>query len=260
LKFSKNIIYCILFVCFALSLLSASSYNPHIKNNIIYNVVNNTAFVNLDKENLYKYKSGTISHSLNFKQNLGTNSVIIAKATIYETHLKYAKIRFSPIQKIKPKILYDISQSPQNGDRFTPLSVRNLYILIAPNYDTYAFITNHYTKARFLPIDLFAMNLKSSNQALPTKSDFTSFCVSNSLSDIVFLLQNELVFVDCYSFKPYKSIKLSQISNNAIVLNAVNNKSQMPFFTNVEEIKNSIFDFSYIETNYTKYYKKLLGI
>ena len=260
MKLSKNIIYCILFLCFGLSWLSASSYNPQIKNNIIYNVDGNSAFVNLDKTSLYKYKSGTISHTLKFKQSLGTNRVIVSKAVIDEVYSKYAKIKFQKIHKIKPKILYDISQNPQNGDLFVMDSERNLHILIAPNYESYAYITSHYRQVRFLPIDLFAMSLKASSHALPSKEDFSSFCNLNLVSDVIFALENKLVFVDCNSLKPYKQIAISSISKNPLNPNITTTNFHMPFFTNIQEIKNSIFDFSHVSIDYTKYYKSLLGI
>jgi len=261
LQLSKNIIFVFLYFCLFILPLSASSYNPHIKNNIIYNVDGNSAFVNLDKTSLYKYKSGTISHLLPSKQdNSEPNRVIVSKAVIDEVYSKYAKIKFQKIHKIKPKILYDISQNPQNGDLFVMASERNLYILIAPNYESYAYITSHYRQARFLPIDLFAMSLKASSHALPSKADFSSFCNLNLVSDVIVALENKLVFVDCNSLKPYKQIAISSISKNPLNPNITTTNFHMPFFTNIQEIKNSIFDFSHVSIDYTKYYKSLLGI
>jgi hypothetical protein len=248
--------------------LEAASYNSKIKNNIIYNVAGNKAFVNLDKNFNHKYKSGIIvSKIFSSSRNTKKHLAIVSNAVIDKVYKRYAIIKFIKIKKIKAQILFDTSLKAKNGDKFILNSERSLSLLIAPNYESYSYVVKHYPKMRFITIDLFAMYLKSIRKPLPQKEHFISFCDKNLIADIMIVLEGKLLKVDCYSFKQYDSINLQKrhpktrehIQHGALSIKDTNKKQMSPFFTNIINIEKGFFDLKFYDNTYNEHYKMLLN-
>ncbi len=172
------------------------------------------------------------------------HSTIVARAIL----VKSDEVQFTTFKALaqpnlpKPKLL------PQVGDEVIIGYLYDRAIAIAPNFQLYSQIT------RTLPLDwihpdLFAAELAKTKHPAPTKEDFENFCDKFALAKVVIALKNEAKVLDCYTFTTLKSLPLAGETN----------VTKLPFYTRINKISGSLFDFfgSNEINNYYSYYTKL---
>ena len=208
----------------------------------ILKVFKDNAIIN--KGNLKEGQSGAIVHKFKDK-----NEIILKYAYVIKSNEKNSTIKFSKIKILPQEALANTNLKPSKGDAFI---LNHLYynsLIIAPNFQSYLKVKNMYKKYNFLNPDYFAAFLKLDQNPAPNKNDFQHFCIDNQIGTIFFVIDHKIYIVDTISFKiiDKKNINYS------------NNKYQLPFFSNVEKIEGSIFNWDEIK-DYNKYYSKMIGL
>ncbi len=189
---------------------------------------------------LPKGTSGIVIHSFD-----ADHSTIVARAILTSSDT----VAFSTYEALaqpnlpKPKIL------PQKGDTVILGYLYDRALVIAPNYEAYEKIVSS-KDLEWIHPDLFAAELAKAHHPAPSRKDFRRFCDKFALAKVIVALKDEGVVLDCYSFASLERFPLNY------------NKSalKLPFYSRVEKIESSLFDFfasSKIE-NYYDYYTKLV--
>jgi len=232
----------VLFLMFVFSTINANNLKEQILT--IENVNNNKATINIGK--LTPGQSGIIVHNFANKK-----SIILTKAVVISSDKTSSTIQFVPSDILKQDSLVTTNLKPKNGDDFVLNHLYNVSLLIAPNFNAYEGIRRNLSN-NFIDIELFAAKLKINNTPVPKKEDFQEFMSKNNIGTLYMVIKDKLYIVDALSFKILSIINIK--------LN--NQKTTVPFYTNVGEIKTSVFDWVSDEKikDYNKYYSKLLGI
>ncbi len=170
---------------------------------------------------------------------------IVARAILEKSD----QIRFTIFDALAQDALPTPKTLPQPGDEVILGYLYDRATIIAPNLTTYQQIANKLNEELLHP-DLFATELSKAKHPAPTYADFKNFCNKYALAKIYLALKDEVAIVDCYSFKKVGSLPL-QTSDKSI---------KLPFYSRLDEIESSIFDFFGKKEidNYYSYYKKLL--
>ena len=227
-------------ICLSLFTLNVINLQQHTTT--IYNVTKTNA--NIAIGNLQIGQSGVIVHK--FKNN---KSSILAQAIVIKTDKNNSTIKFIKTDILKQDAIPMTNLKPENNDTFILNHLYNTSLLIAPNYTTKIKIENIFYKTSFLNSDIFAAWLKMNNIPVPTKEDIQQFSKKNNIGTIYIQSLNKLKIIDTLSFKVIQTIPLK----------VDDNKTQVPFFTNVQDIKTSAFSWFTKEKieNYNKYWTDL---
>jgi len=227
-------------ILFTLSILNANDFKQ--QSLTITNTNEKTADINVGS--LQIGQSGIIIH--NFSKN---KSIILKKASVISSNKNNSKILFSDEDVLKQDSIANTNLTPKNGDTFILNHMYNVSLLIAPNFKAYRDITNTHNN-NFIDSELFAAYLKINDIASPTEDDIKLFTKLNNISTIYLVIKNTLHILDASTFKVIKT--------KEILIN--DDTTQVPFYTNIKDIKTSFFDFTNLAKikNYDKYYKKLI--
>jgi hypothetical protein len=207
----------------------------------ILKINNDTAIIN--KANLQIGQSGVIVHKF-----LDNNEIILAKGIVISSNKHNSTIKLLKNDLLLQNAIPTTNLKPSTKDYFILNHLYHNALIIAPNYQSYQTLKQNFNNIYFINPDYFAAYLKIEQNPAPDKKDFIFFCKDNQIGVIFFIIQNKFYMVDGISFKIIFSAKI----NNT-------NKTNLPFYTNVKEIKGGIFNFDKI-TNYNKYFKNLLEI
>ena len=132
----------------------------------------------------------------------------------------------------------------------------NSSLLIAPNQSSFQSARDSFKTNNFIHSDIFAAKLKVNNNPYPTKEDIQQFAIEQNLGTIFLVLDKKIFVIDTKTFTVLQKY----------TFNYETNEMQMPFYTRVEEIESSIFNFTipFIgeqrSDDYEVYYKRILGI
>jgi len=225
---------------FSIILLNANDFKQEQLK--ISDLKNNTATIN--KGLLKLGQSGIIIHK--FSSN---KEMILKKAYVSSTNKNYSRITIVNDELLKQSSIANTNLKVQNGDTFILNFMYDVSLLIVPNFQSYKAIMSSYDN-NFINSDLFAGYLKIKQRPVPLKEDFKEFTKINNISTIYIVIDSSLYILDAYTFKVI-GIKL---------LNIKDKKFQTPFYTNIQDIKTSIFNFTSKEKidNYSKYYINLI--
>jgi len=231
-----------LLIMICLSLFTINAITLQQQTTTIYNVTKTNA--NIAIGNLQIGQSGVIVH--NFKNN---KSSILAEAIVTKTDKNSSTIKFIKTDILKQDAIPTTNLKPNNNDIFVLNHLYNTSLLIVPNYTAKIKIENIFYKTSFLNSDIFAAWLKMNNIPVPTKEDVQQFAKKNNIGTIYIQSSNKLKIIDTLSFKVIQTIPLK----------VDDNKTQVPFFTNVQDIKTSPFSWFTKEKieNYNKYWTDL---
>ena len=235
----SKIILSLMFVIFSLNANNLKEHKYTIEK------VNKTE-AKINKGSLIVGQSGIIVH--NFSNN---KSIILTKAVVTSSSNDTSTIKFVNSEILKQNSIVNTNLKPQNGDDFILNHLHNISLLIAPNYDAYRGAKYNLSN-NFIDIELFAAYLKINNTPVPKKEDFQNFMNKNNIGTLYVIIKKKLYIIDALSFKTLAKINIK--------LN--NTKTTTPFYTNVQEIKTSTFDWLSDEKikDYNTYYSKLLGL
>jgi hypothetical protein len=231
----------ILIYIFSISLFAVSEFQEQrIK---IVDIFKNKATI--QKANLIVGQSGVVVHK--FEDN---KSIILTKASVVSSDDKTSMIEFIDEDIFKQPYVANTNLTPQSNDIFILNYMYDVSLLIVPNFQSYNSVRKRYSN-NFINSDLFAGYLKINEQPIPTKEDFTTFTKNNNISTIYIVINSKLYILDAITFKLLKTIKL----------NIDDKKFQSPFYTNIQQIEKSVFDFSSDDKieDYDKYYLRLIG-
>lgn len=196
---------------------------------------------------LVKGQSGIIIHD--FKDD---KSSIIASAIVTSSSANSSTISFEKIDIFNQTAIPTTNSKPTKGDTFILNHLYNTSLLIVPNHNAKVIIQKRYPNNNFIDIDIFAAFLKINDKPVPTKEDIVNFSKHNNIGTLYLQTNDKLHIVDVLSFQVVKT--------ESLVLDS--NKTQSPFFTNVQDIKTSLFSWFSQENikDYHKYYTNLIGI
>jgi hypothetical protein len=211
---------------------------------LIKNVTVTTATINIPS--LKIGQSGIVVHKD------GNNSFIVGSGYVIKSSNKNATIQFTNVEILKQDALPTSKLKPQNDDIFILNHLYNTSLLIVPNFEAKKAVVSLYPKHIFLEEDFFASKLKIDNIPFPTKEDIWQFALDQQIGTIFVVAYNRLYILDAISMKVIDKVTLPILSS----------KEQVPFFTNITDIKKSFWNFFGDDKikDYNSYYKKLLGL
>jgi len=224
--------------------INASAINLSEHKYTIENVTDTTAIIH--KGSLEIGQSGIVVH--NFISN---KSIIITKASVISSDENKSILKFIKTDILKQDSIVNTNLKAKNGDDFILNHLYKVSLLIAPNFDAYRGISYSYSN-NFIDSELFASYLKVNNIPVPTKKDFQEFLNKNNIGTLYIVIKKKLYIIDALTFK------ILQTRN----LKLKNTKTTVPFYTNINEIKTSAFNWFGKEKikDYNKYYLNLIGI
>ena len=213
----------------------------------ITNVENNKSTINIG--NLIVGQTGIVVHIYdNDKRQIVSNTKVIS------TNANSSVIEFFPFDDLLQEALPTSNRQVSINDVVVLNYMYNSSLLIAPSLDSFQAVRSNFKSNNFIHSDIFAAKLKVTNTPFPTKEDIQKFAIEQNLGTIFFVLNNKVYVVDTKTFTILAKYNFAY----------ENKEYQMPFYTRVEEIEGSIFDFSFFSSNedltYDEYYEKVLGL
>lgn len=214
-----------------------------IKTNIVQ-ISEDTAQI-YDNPNLAIGSSGVI-----LKQDKDGQIYIAAKVILKEKSGEFANLDILPYKEIGQNAFPSLNLPIEQNDVVLMNYLYNRALIVAPTQEAFKAASDKFEDIDFVHPDLVAAYLGRNFSPEPSKKDFQKNCKTNAAGLVYFILDKEAFFVDCNSFEIIKSLPSDEIGD-----------FQAPFYSNVKEIKELIFDFFHGKIkNYDKYYKKLLGL
>jgi len=232
----------LLFLFFVLTNINAINLNEH--KYTIENTTDSQAIIH--KGSLKIGQSGIVVHNFS-----NSKSIIITKASVISSDENKSVIKFIHTDILKQDSVVNTNLKAKNGDDFVLNHLYKVSLLITPNYDAYRGINYAYSN-NFIDSELFAGYLKVNTTPIPTQEDFQEFMQKNNIGTLYIVIDKNLYILDALTFKILQTRKL-KLSNT---------KTTVPFFTNVEDIKTSVFNWFGDQKidDYNKYYSKLIGL
>ena len=188
--------------------------------------------------------SGIVTHTF-----IDGTSTIVARADVVKKEADKATVRFEVFKLSaqdafpKPGIL------PVVGDKVSLNYLYNRALIVAPNYNVYKEVTQHFKDIEWVHPDVVAAYLAKEFRPNPDKEVFQKVCKLNSASLIFFALNYHGYFVDCNNFKTVKTVKTGFIK-----------KAQVPFYTRVKNVETSWYNWSSSQiSDYNGYYRSVIG-
>lgn len=199
-------------------------------------VVNNKTTIN--RGNLIVGQSGIVMHIVDRDKKL-----IVANAEVVESNSTSSVIKFTNFNDIKQDAIPTSKRTAQKGDILVLNYLYTSSLVLAPTQETFQIVRSNFKYNNFLHSDLFAASLKYDEQPLPTKKDIQKFAINQNLGTIFIVVNNKVNVFDTKSFKLLTTYNIDYDSTD----------SQFPFYTRVDEIKESTFafikNFSFSELN-----------
>ena len=213
----------------------------------IENINENKSSINVG--NLIIGQTGIVVHIYDNDKRL-----IVSNAKVISSNNTSSVVEFFSFDDLKQDALPTTKRVVTKDDILVLNYMYNSSMLIAPTQDTFQTVRENFKLNNFLHSDIFAAKLKVENNPYPTKEDIQKFAIEQNLGTIFFVLDNKVFVVDTKTFTILESYAV-----------AYENKDLMkPFYTRVEEIEESIFDFSFFSDKksltYDEYYKRILGL
>lgn len=216
----------------------------------ITNIDNNKS--NVDVGNLIVGQSGIVVHIYDNDKRL-----IVSNAKVVSSNANSSIVEFFPFNDLSQDALPTSNRSVAINDVLILNYMYNSSLLIAPTLDSFQTVRENFKLNNFMHSDIFAAKLKVENKPYPTKEDIQKFAIEQNLGTIFFVLDNKVYVVDTKTFTILESYAFAYESS----------EKQMPFYTRVEEIEESIFNLSFFDfftgnkkLSYDEYYKRILGL
>lgn len=212
-------------------------------------IQNNQNSINIS--NLTVGQSGIVVHIFENDKRL-----VVANAKVISSNSSSSVVEFFEFDDLKQDAIPTSIRKAETGDVLVLNYMYNSSLLIAPNQNSFQSVRDSFKSNNFIHSDIFAAKLKVENNPYPTKKDIQQFAIEQNLGTIFFVLNRKIYIVDTKTFAVLQTY----------AYNYETSEMQMPFYTRVEEIESSIFDFTipFISEqridNYEEYYKRILGI
>ena len=213
----------------------------------IENIQDNKSTINVG--NLIVGQSGIVVHIYD-----NDKRQIVSNAKVISSNSNSSVVEFFKFDDLKQDALPTSKREIAIGDVLVLNYMYNSSLLITPTQDSFQSIRDSFKLNNFIHSDIFAAKLKVNNKPYPTKEDFQEFAIEQNLGTIFFALDNKVYIIDTKTFTILESYLISYENNDV----------KMPFYTRVEEIEESILDFSFFSDkkslSYDEYYKRILGL
>lgn len=216
----------------------------------VTNINNNKS--NIDIGNLIVGQSGIVVHIYDNDKRL-----IVSNAKIISSNENSSVVEFFPFNDLTQDAIPTSNRSVTENDILILNYMYNSSLLIAPTLDSFQAVRENFKLNNFMHSDIFAAKLKVENKPYPTKEDIQKFAIEQNLGTIFFVLDNKVYVLDTKTFTILESYAFAYESA----------EKQMPFYTRVEDIEESIFNSSFFDffsedkkSNYDEYYKRILGL
>ena len=203
----------------------------------------------IDIGNLIIGQSGVVIHIYDNDKRM-----IIANAEVVSSNATSSLIKFSKFNDLKQDAMPTSNRKVATNDILVLNYLYTTSLLIAPDLDTFQTVRSNFKYNTFLHSDIFASKLKAMEKASLTKEIIQDYAISQNLGTIFIVANKNIYVIDTKTFKI--------LTNYGI--NYAEDKSQLPFYTRVENIDDSILDMNFFSSvedlDYETYYKKLLGL
>ena len=216
----------------------------------VTNINNNKS--NIDIGNLIVGQSGIVVHIYDNDKRL-----IVSNAKVISSNENSSVVEFFPFNDLTQDAIPTSNRSVTENDILILKYMYNSSLLIAPTLDSFQAVRENFKLNNFMHSDIFAAKLKVENKPYPTKEDIQKFAIEQNLGTIFFVLDNKVYVLDTKTFTILESYAFAYESA----------EKQMPFYTRVEDIEESIFNSSFFDffsedkkSNYDEYYKRILGL
>ncbi|MCB9096205.1 plasminogen-binding N-terminal domain-containing protein [Arcobacter aquimarinus] len=216
----------------------------------VTNINNNKS--NIDIGNLIVGQSGIVVHIYDNDKRL-----IVSNAKVISSNENSSVVEFFPFNDLTQDAIPTSNRSVTENDILILNYMYNSSLLIAPTLDSFQAVRENFKLNNFMHSDIFAAKLKVENKPYPTKEDIQKFAIEQNLGTIFFVLDNKVYVLDTKTFTILESYAFAYESA----------EKQMPFYTRVEDIEESIFNSSFFDffsedkkSNYDEYYKRILGL
>lgn len=216
----------------------------------VTNINNNKS--NIDIGNLIVGQSGIVVHIYDNDKRL-----IVSNAKVISSNENSSVVEFFPFNDLTQDAIPTSNRSVTENDILILNYMYNSSLLIAPTLDSFQAVRENFKLNNFMHSDIFAAKLKVENKPYPTKEDIQKFAIEQNLGTIFFVLDNKVYVLDTKTFTILESYAFTYESA----------EKQMPFYTRVEDIEESIFNSSFFDffsedkkSNYDEYYKRILGL
>ncbi len=255
----------------------SKSLDIQVQVSALSNITDSTALINIG--NLKVGQSGIIQHRYE-----NGNSIIVTNAYVESSNNNSSVIKFIPFFDLKQNAIPTSNRKVSSEDRFILNYMYDQSLLITPNIESFRQVRAKFVENNFMHSDIFGAYLKSEYQPLPSKKIIQEFARSQNLGTIFIVIKSDVYTIDTRTFTILNKQKISNISS----------KSQMPFYTRIENIEANLFtngwfgwlDFSFVtdflednrteeeilygdltkdktgdeNIDYNTYYTKLLGL
>lgn len=227
--FKKTLIL-ILFTIFA--------YSKEITTAIIDKVENGYAYAHIVDNS---YKENDLKNGALIIKDIGNNSIIVARANFISFEENTLKLELYTFSDLKQDALPLPILAPQIGDRVMINNYIDHTLLIAPNKESYEYITKTYNNFRYFDINVFAASLYSKSLIIPSRNDLRNFCKTWAIGSIMFAHDNKIKLYECSS--------LNKISEFEIGISNLENEN-INFYSNISKQLSK-------KTDYFSYYNDL---
>ena len=190
---------------------------------------------------LTKFKSGIIV------RDLGENQIILDTAI----YIGDNSIKIEKYNKLHQDSFPALTSKVQVGDKVIFDLYSRRVMIIAKNAKEYSEFEKQLKEKEIMHPDMLAAVLNKAGTQVPKQEQFQSICHEYSLGSYYFLLENKSYEVDCNSFKVVSESDFSVTNDET---------SMTPFYHRFDPIKKGLFNYEKDITDYTKYYKELIGI
>ena len=184
--------------------------------------------------------------------------LIVSNAKVISSDSNSSVVEFFGFNDLKQDAIPTSNRVVANNDILILNYMYNSSLLITPTLDAFQNVRDNFKLNNFVHSDIFAAKLKVDHIPYPTKQDIQKFAIEQNLGTIFMVIENKVFIIDTKTFTILASYAVNY-ENNAEV--------KMPFYTRVEEIEDTIFNWSFFDffsskknLSYNDYYKRILGI
>jgi len=197
----------------------------------------------IDSSDIVVGSSGVVMHKFD-----GAQSSIIARAVVTQKGGGFAKVRFEVFDTLAQKALPIPGIMPKSGDEIILNYLYNRSLIIVPNKEIYAEVTNAFKDITFIHPDIVGSYLSYEYKPNPSRDDFRKMCSQSAAGLIFIAMNNEALFADCQSFEPLKRFQSGAVKYY-----------QLPFYTRVKDIDTVFWKWGSEQiSDFDRHYKALL--
>ena len=197
----------------------------------------------IDSPSIVTGSSGVVMHRFDNIQ-----SSIIARAVVTQKGGGFAKVRFEVFDALEQKALPLPGILPKSGDELVLNYLYDRSLIIVPNKEIYAEVTNAFKDITFIHPDIVGSYLSYEYKPNPSRDDFRKMCNQSAAGLIFIAMNNEALFADCQSFEPLKRFQSGAVKYY-----------QLPFYTRVKDIDTVFWKWGSEQiSDFDRHYKALL--